>query len=695
MNTTPQREIRVSFNVVRVDAAKREVTGEVYVPFDPQPGVVYPLDEINSLVDTWGTFMRPASLERLAKEYLTDCRRVDRMHDRKTRAGEPVECWIARSEPDFTTGAWAVTIRVVDEVWEADVATGILKAFSFDIMAGRVPTEIRVSGHGQTVDLNGVTQWPFIPKTVTVDGEATLRLDELVDPTPNYVSLVDAGGNRRQFEARAELRFYQEGQMAVAPVVVTDPVTAPLVEAVAAPSVPVPAPVVEERTPAVAPVAEDEQERRAVGWFQRVIVAPMLRALGRDPLALNPDGTLPPTLPAPATLTAPAVRWTPKEPIVSTTASTAVVETKNPLVARLVRYMGMSDGPMSFDEEWAEEDVNEEVCEATSLLYSVLWSILDAKDSYASTDAMLQACAAQMSAYLSALDEIYQGLDDNAKKVSRSQVAIRSLALLLATAEYDTDEQRAGKKYSAATQKKLKAAYEKATAAYEELAAIVKEAMGETEQKTAAPAPAAPVAALAATANVDPPAGGGAETKRSPAEISAAIRAGAVLHLTPAEIDGLGLDDAMVIRATIAKAMPAEKLDGKTAVELAQLFDTVTTRSVASVTSPELDAIAAGNVALEARIAAASVTTTTAPAATPAPPAETPIQKAIREANAKQVELEARLAELETRRQGSAQPAGTTAPTETRKVEGFAHNWLRSIAPRHASGEDESDGGSK
>jgi 2'-5' RNA ligase len=215
---SPQREFRFSTRILRADTARKVVYGVVYPPFDPKAGQSYPIETINDVVDTWGTFMRPSTVEEMAHSFLRFSRNIDQQHDATTRAGDPIESYIADDKSEFTPGAWILVVKVADDIWPK-VTSGELNGFSIDVLAGRIPTAVKVTGRGKTVDLNGVTEPPFFPRETTVDGEATLRLDELVDTRPYFVSLVGAAANRRDFERRATefpvVRFQPEQPMSV------------------------------------------------------------------------------------------------------------------------------------------------------------------------------------------------------------------------------------------------------------------------------------------------------------------------------------------------------------------------------------------------------------------------------------------------------------------------------------------------
>ena len=201
--THEQREVRCSSQELRADIAAKIVKGEVYPPFSPDSDHEYDVAEVQRHVDTWGTFVRPKTLEKLAQDYLQFYRNVDKMHDRTTRAGDPVESFIAPADSkDNTPGSWVMAVKVSDAVWPM-VEQRKLTGFSIDVLARRVPTWVRVKGEGKLPDLSGAVGPGVPPREAVVRGSAILRMDELVDIQPNFVSLVDRAANRRSFEMRS------------------------------------------------------------------------------------------------------------------------------------------------------------------------------------------------------------------------------------------------------------------------------------------------------------------------------------------------------------------------------------------------------------------------------------------------------------------------------------------------------------
>ena len=171
---TPSHITR-SRHITRLDPEKRIVYGEVYVPFDPDPNQTYTADEVALRVDSYDTFMRRTTLEKLAHQYMEFMRNVDLQHDRESRAGVPVESYTARDDdPIFLPGAWIMGTRVDDdEVW-GRIVSGEITGYSIDVMARQESVAVNV---GSTVRQYG----------------------ELIDVTPFFVSLVDRAANKRTF----------------------------------------------------------------------------------------------------------------------------------------------------------------------------------------------------------------------------------------------------------------------------------------------------------------------------------------------------------------------------------------------------------------------------------------------------------------------------------------------------------------
>jgi hypothetical protein len=104
----------------KTDSAKKIVYGEVYVPDEK---------------DTDGNWMTAETVEKMAHEFMEDqlLTRIDKNHDGETGKAAVVESFIARKgDPDFTEGAWAVGVKVLDsEAWES-IRKGEITGFSIE-----------------------------------------------------------------------------------------------------------------------------------------------------------------------------------------------------------------------------------------------------------------------------------------------------------------------------------------------------------------------------------------------------------------------------------------------------------------------------------------------------------------------------------------------------------------------------------
>lgn len=141
-------EVREKFvKIKRVDDDQRIVYGEVYAPF---------------VLDTYGEFMLPNDIVKMAHDFLTlDLKSViDTHHDNVPNGSYPVESFVARkNDPDYTDGAWVLGVKVPsDTVWK-DIKDGKINGFSFEAMVHAVDMEIEflvVRDHvGETYETDG------------------------------------------------------------------------------------------------------------------------------------------------------------------------------------------------------------------------------------------------------------------------------------------------------------------------------------------------------------------------------------------------------------------------------------------------------------------------------------------------------------------------------------------------------------
>ena len=110
-----------SQRIVKMDAEKRLVYAEVYVPDVP---------------DAHGHEMTAVEIEKMAHNFLANARTmmIDLNHDNDTGYGcAMVESFIARAgDPDYVPGAWVACVFVGnDKIWKA-IKDGDITGFSFE-----------------------------------------------------------------------------------------------------------------------------------------------------------------------------------------------------------------------------------------------------------------------------------------------------------------------------------------------------------------------------------------------------------------------------------------------------------------------------------------------------------------------------------------------------------------------------------
>ena len=270
----PQPEVRVSPEF-RVDAdGPCTVRGPVYPSFDPTPGASYTVADLNTLVDSWGTFITSADLRKLKDDYMIRSQLVDRMHDNEVVAGRVVDAVMRGPDGDFPTPTWYGGVRV-DDAYAGEVRAGKLRGFSIEVFAFRERIEVVARGDGEVPDLTGVDRPPYYPRMVRVQGERRISIDRLTALRPIAKSLVDRPAIRQEFAiTRSEpvCRFTEE-EVVPEPVVVTDPAAAEAASESRAAELPAEPP----------------------SWWGG-LVDRIAAALRRDPVALNADGTPPPVV---------------------------------------------------------------------------------------------------------------------------------------------------------------------------------------------------------------------------------------------------------------------------------------------------------------------------------------------------------------------------------------------------------------
>lgn len=101
-------------------------------------------------IDAHGEAMLPEAVIALAHGYLTDCRKVDVMHDGVARTEvDVVESFVNGPEvesPHFYPGAW-VSVLKIDPASQlfADVDAGKLDAVSFQAWVSKVPVTVNLA----------------------------------------------------------------------------------------------------------------------------------------------------------------------------------------------------------------------------------------------------------------------------------------------------------------------------------------------------------------------------------------------------------------------------------------------------------------------------------------------------------------------------------------------------------------------
>lgn len=122
-----QAQVRREVPVLKADAARQIVYGEVYVP-----------DER----DTHGHFMKAAEIEKMAHAFLLKYQQaaIDTEHDFTPNGAGVVESFVARpGDPDFTPGAWVIGVHVPDKALWAQLEKGELTGFSLAGVAELIP----------------------------------------------------------------------------------------------------------------------------------------------------------------------------------------------------------------------------------------------------------------------------------------------------------------------------------------------------------------------------------------------------------------------------------------------------------------------------------------------------------------------------------------------------------------------------
>jgi hypothetical protein len=472
-------EIRVSAHEFRVDAGGPcTVRGPVYPSFDPVAGGSYTVDEILKYVDGWGTYITEADVRKLVDDYMIRSQFVDRMHNNEHPAGRVVEATVRGPDGDFGTPTWYGGVRV-DPAVESDVRGGKLRGFSIEVYAGRQRIEVTVRGTGEVPDLTGVTQAPWRPNYVKVDGERRISIDRLTGIKPVAKSLVDRPAIRQEFaitRSEAVLRFAAQ----------EDPVTMPAT----------PAPT---ESPATANAPAPTGEQRADGGAA----------------ATQQPASAPAATPTPVTR-----RVIPLADAVKATAAQVLrfMQPGAPLPTEAGREARAEGEAPSWGATWEVQEVWTNFNSMLYLLYDFLcWRFLwNGEITADNLEATIQSAAKDCSEFLGEVRELFTRSFANVEEKEAMLVEAREMMLARAIGSLSPEvlarafpmepvaeggtEQRAGKKYSAKTMERMEKALAGCEGAATHLREMLDEAKGATDEggdgSEKKNAPATPVVAV-------------------------------------------------------------------------------------------------------------------------------------------------------------------------------------------------------
>lgn len=95
-------------------------TGEVYAPY---------------VVDSHGDMMEPEDVQSMAYDFLSKMMndRIDLMHNNQPQKAVVVESYISSGNPEFTEGAWVVSLKIHDlKLWD-DIKAGKYNGYSIEL----------------------------------------------------------------------------------------------------------------------------------------------------------------------------------------------------------------------------------------------------------------------------------------------------------------------------------------------------------------------------------------------------------------------------------------------------------------------------------------------------------------------------------------------------------------------------------
>lgn len=172
------------------DGSRAYVEGIAYLSLDPVDGVPVARAEAELRIDSYVTWMRRATLERFAHQFLRHARAIDSQHDHR-EVGTLVESYITSDgHPTYPPGVWVTRIATSDPATLEALDKGELTGFSIEFVS---PITIRV---------------------LDIEGRGKVRTGEITDPLPLYLSLVERPSIGIAFESvevRSEQRL-ESGQ---------------------------------------------------------------------------------------------------------------------------------------------------------------------------------------------------------------------------------------------------------------------------------------------------------------------------------------------------------------------------------------------------------------------------------------------------------------------------------------------------
>jgi len=143
-------------SIKSLDLEKQIVSGEVYAPNE---------------MDSHGEAMLAEDIELMAHAFIGKSdgvkKTIDVQHDNEVISAYPVESFIARKgDPDYSEGAWVLSVKIEDqEIWES-VKSGELNGFSVEALVIKknaiVTIETVIDNVGTTEESDGHTHLFFV-----------------------------------------------------------------------------------------------------------------------------------------------------------------------------------------------------------------------------------------------------------------------------------------------------------------------------------------------------------------------------------------------------------------------------------------------------------------------------------------------------------------------------------------------------